>query len=104
MQTFENQTVRREQCAIRLGAKEWQNSIRYTQNVFLKDLEFVNCEFVGEGLATYGAAVNRSTASGIRLKNCVVNSFFGIGAVFDDVLRCPMVSLGPLPVQVDSSC
>jgi hypothetical protein len=86
MHKFENQTVSREQCAIRLGPEEWENSIRSSRNVFLQDLEFVNCDFVGEGLASYVAPVNRSTATHIRVKNCAVNSFFGIGAVFEDVV------------------
>lgn len=86
MQTFENQTVSRELCPIQLGPSERHNAIRSTQNVFLQDLEFVNCNFVGEGLTTYGAPIHRSTARNIQLKNCTVNSFFGLGAIFDEVV------------------
>jgi len=69
-----------------LGPKEWEYSFRFTQNVSLQDLEFVNCEFIGEGLTTYGAPVNRSTMRNLRLTNCAVNSFFGKGAIFDSVV------------------
>ena len=86
MQKFEGRVVAREQCPVRPGPREWRNLFYYTGNVTLQDLEFENCEFIGEGLTTDGAAVNRSTAKNIRLKNCVLNSFFGIGAVFDDVV------------------
>jgi hypothetical protein len=51
----------------------------------MEDLEFENCEFIGEGLTTYNEPIHRSTARNIRLKNCAVNSFYGSGAVFDDV-------------------
>ena len=85
MQKFENQIVSRYQCPVQLGPIEWENSIRYTQNVSLQDLEFVNCEFLGEGLTTYGAPINRSSAQRIRVKNCKLNSFFGHGAIFDDM-------------------
>jgi len=85
MQRFENQVVQREQCPVSLAPPEKIDFFRHAQNRTLQDLEFVKCEFVGEGLATYGRAVNRSAARDIRLKNCRVNSFFGIGAIFDDV-------------------
>lgn len=85
MKKYENQIVFRKQCPVQLGPKEWQNSIHYTQNVLLQDLEFSNCEFIGEGLTTYGGPVDRSTARNIRLKNCTVNSFFGTGAIFDNI-------------------
>jgi len=85
MLRFENKVVSREECPVKLGPIEWENSLRYTQNVLLQDLDFINCEFIGAGLATYGEPVNRSTARNIRMKNCVMNSFFGNGAIFDDV-------------------
>jgi hypothetical protein len=86
MQRFENQIVERAQCPVQLGPKEWEYSFRFTQNVSLQDLEFVNCEFIGEGLTTYGAPLNRSTMRNVRLTNCAVNSFFGSGAIFDGIL------------------
>lgn len=86
MQRFENQTVSKGKCPLQKGPKEWRNSVDFTQNVILRDLEFENCEFIGEGLTTYGDAINRSLAQNIRLKNCTVNSFFGTGAIFDDVV------------------
>lgn len=86
MQTFENQTVSRNQCPVHLGTEERHNAIHVTRNVTLEDLEFFNCEFVGEGLTTYGSASHRSTARNIRLKDCRLNSFFGNGVVFDGVV------------------
>ena len=86
MRTFENQTVSRDQCPVQLGPEERHNAIRVTQNVMLGDLEFHNCEFIGEGLTTYGDPVHRSTARNIRLTDCRLNSFFGIGAIFDEVV------------------
>ena len=86
MQKFENQIVSKEQCPLERCPKEWRNSHDFTQNVILRDLEFENCEFIGQGLASYGGPINRSTAQNIRLKNCVVNSFAGIGAIFDEIV------------------
>ncbi len=86
MQTFENQIVSRYECPVQLGPEERHNAFQMTQNVMLEDLEFRNCEFIGEGLVTYGAPVHRSSARNVRLKNCRLNSFFGIGAIFDDVV------------------
>lgn len=86
MHRFENQIVSKEHCPVQKCPAEWRNSLEFTQNSILRDLEFENCEFIGEGLATYGEAINRSTAQNIRLKNCVMNSFFGIGAIFDDIV------------------
>jgi hypothetical protein len=64
-------------------------------------MEFVNCEIIGAGLTTYGRPVHRSTARNVRLENCRVNSFFGLGAVFDDVVvdglrttRAPVILSG----------
>jgi hypothetical protein len=85
MQRFENETVTRDQCPVQLGPKEWEYSFRFTQNVTLQDLEFVKCQFGGEGLTTYGASVHRSTMRNVRVTSCVVKSFFGNGAIFDDV-------------------
>jgi hypothetical protein len=67
-----------------LGPKEWENILRYTQNEYFADLEFVDCELPG-GLTTYGAPVNRSSATNIRVTNCRTASFFGHGAIFDEV-------------------
>ncbi len=85
MQTFENQTVSRNYCTVRFGPEERQNAIHVTRNVTVEDVTLVNCELIGEGLTTYGAPVNRSTARNVQLRNCRVNSFFGNGAVFDEV-------------------
>lgn len=65
MQRFDNQIVSREQCPVERCPQEWRNSLEFTQNIILRDLEFANCEFIGEGLVTYGDAVNRSTAENI---------------------------------------
>jgi hypothetical protein len=101
MKSFENQTVSREQCPVLLQPRERLNWLSFGQNEVLQDLEFVNCEFIGEGLASYGQPINRSQAKSIRLKNCVVNSFHGIGAIFDDLLvdglrttRAPVILSG----------
>ena len=101
MQRFKNQIVSEGQCSVQRCPKEWRNSFDYTENIILQNLEFVNCEFIGEGLASYGGPVNRSKAENLRLKNCVVNSFFGIGAIFDDVVvdglrtsRSPVILFG----------
>src|SRR5262245_5971823 len=101
MQKFEDQIVRRDRCPIQLGPKEWEYSFRYTQNISMQDLEFKNCKFIGEGLATYGAPVNRSTMRNVRLTNCTVNSFFGKGAIFENVVvdglrttRAPVILSG----------
>jgi hypothetical protein len=86
MRRFENQTVEREECARRLHPKEWRDKYRFTQNETIEDMEFVKCEFIGQGLTTYGAPVNRSTAHNLHLKNCKVNSFYGHGAIFDEIV------------------
>jgi hypothetical protein len=86
MQVFENQQVGKEECPVTLGPKEQHNAIRWTRNQSIQNLSFFNCEFIGESLVTYGAPVHRSTARNIRLKQCRVNSFFGTGAIFDDVV------------------
>lgn len=85
MQTFENQAVSRKRCTVRFGPEERQSAIHVTRNVTVEDVKLVNCELIGEALTTYGAPINRSTARNVQLRNCRVNSFFGIGAVFDEV-------------------
>ena len=86
MRRFENQTVDRKECPRRLHPREWRDKYRYTQNETIEDMEFVKCTFIGEGLTTCGAPINRSTARNLRLKNCRVNSFFGHGAIFDEIV------------------
>ena len=86
MTKFENQVVSRDQCPVERGPLERRNSLHSTQNVFLQDLEFTNCQFEGEGLSTYGARIHRSLARNIRLEQCTINSFFGHGAIFDEVI------------------
>ena len=86
MRKFENQRVDRNECPWQLHPKEPHEKYGYAQNVTIADMEFVNCEIIDQGLTTYGAPINRSTARNIRLKNCRVNSFFGNGAIFDEVV------------------
>jgi len=86
MKTFKNQCVSEEQCPMRLGPEERRNALQVTRNFMLEDLEFIDCDLASGGLTTYGAPVHRSTARNIRLKNCRVNSYFGTGAIFDEVV------------------
>lgn len=86
MKTIENQTVARDHCGVRLGPEERHNIFHVTRNVIVEDLALINCELIGEGLVTYGAPVHRSTARNVRITNCRVNGFAGIGAVFEDVV------------------
>lgn len=85
MHTFENQTISDDQCPATLGPKERLHKFRVVRNVMLEDLDFIKCDFLGPGLATYGAPVHRSTARNIRITSCRSNGFVGIGAVFDEV-------------------
>src|SRR6185437_2947318 len=86
MQSFKNQMVSRENCPVLLGPKERLNALHWSQNVTLENLEFIDCQFIGEGLATYGAPAFRSTARNLRLANCKTNSFSATGAIFDEVI------------------
>lgn len=86
MRKFEDQTLSGDECPFRLGPRERENSLRYTQNVYFEDLEFVNCRFFGAGLSAYNAPIHRSSASRIKIIDCVVNSFFGTGALFDEIV------------------
>ena len=83
---FENQVFSERDCPSPRCLKESGACFDRDRNVLLRDLELVNCEFIGEGLVSYGGPFNRSTAENLRLKHCAVNSFFGLGAVFDDVV------------------
>ncbi len=101
MRKFENQTVDREECPRRLHPKGPHQNYGYAQNKTIEDMEFVNCEFIGHGLTTYGGPINRSSARNLRLKNCKVNSFFGHGAIFDEIVidglrtsRSPVILFG----------
>lgn len=87
MQTFEHQLVDRTFCAPKRASPEKLNALHWAQNETIEDLDLTNCELLNNGLATYGAPVNRSTARNIRLKNCQIPfSFHGIGAVFDEII------------------
>lgn len=80
-----DQLVHDETCPKRLGPKEHANIFRYTQNVFVSELEFIRCDLTRTGLTTYATPVRRSSASNIRLVDCRAEIHFGIGAIFDDV-------------------
>jgi len=86
MQVFQDQIVASGHCAVRLGPEERHNALRTTRNVIVENLALINCELIGEGLCTYGAPEHRSTARNVRLEKCQMNSFFGTGAIFDEVL------------------
>jgi hypothetical protein len=88
-------------CPKRLGPKEQENIFRFTQNEFYEDLEFTDCYFIGTGITTYGAAKERSCARNIRIAKCRANSFFGTGAIFDEIVvdglltsRSPVILFG----------
>src|SRR4051812_5621264 len=84
MITYREQVVDGGTCPKQLGPQERQNIFRYTQNEFYSDLEFIDCDLPG-GLVTYGAPFHRSSATNIRVTNGRSASFFGIGAIFDEV-------------------
>lgn len=85
MISYTNQRISHETCPKRLGPKEWENIFRYTQNEYITDLEFIECD-IGGGLCTYGAPLHRSSATNIRVTDCRGASFFGTGAIFEDVV------------------
>ena len=86
MLRFENRTLSDEDCHRRLHAREQLDALHFSQNETVENLEFVNCKLIGCGLVTYGAPIERSIARQIRVTNCSVNAFTGIGAIFDDVV------------------
>lgn len=88
----------RDPCPIEYGPVEQLHAWRTARNEMIRDVAFVRCKNLGGGLSTYGAPVHRSMMRNVSITDCSVHSYFGHGAVFEEVTidrlrtsRCPVI-------------
>ncbi len=86
MKRLRNCEVNEESCPKQLGPIErLPPGFQATQSETYENLEFNQCTIRG-GVITRGSVEHRSTARKIRAIGCRLGSFYGMGAVFDEVM------------------